>query len=312
MSKQNTITINGVLYDAHTGMRLGADADSLPKNTAPAALRIHKRLQHSRTLDRSVVAAPTTKSKPAKQPARTQVKKSPHITKFGPKMANPPRQGKVMSDIGPAPHPIVAKRTADLQRPAATSQHMVKPELKPANEIKKQAIEKALVNAKPAKKHKRPSFAKRHPRLISVTSVSLAVLLFAGYLSYINMPNLSVRLAAAQAGIAATYPSYKPSGYSLSGPVAYANGQVTMKFAANAGPQNYTLRQTKSSWDSSAVLENYIEPESNGDYTTYSDGGLTIYTYGTNAAWVNGGILYTLNGNAPLSNDQIRHIAASM
>jgi hypothetical protein len=45
---------------------------------------------------------------------------------------------------------------------------------------------------------------------------------------------------------------------------------------------------------------------------TYSERGLTVYTYGSKAAWVNGGILYTLNGNAPLNSDQILKIASSM
>ena len=85
-----------------------------------------------------------------------------------------------------------------------------------------------------------------------------------------------------------------------------------MKFAANGGPQNYTVTQTKSSWDSTAVLDNYVTPRAGVSYIPYTERGLTIYTYGNNAAWVNGGILYTIEGNAPLSSEQIRHIATSL
>jgi hypothetical protein len=126
------------------------------------------------------------------------------------------------------------------------------------------------------------------------------------------MPNLSVRVAAAQAGIDATFPEYRPVGYRLDGPVAYQSGEVSMRFASNSAPIAFSLNQSKSSWDSAALLEKYVNPRSKGNYATYSDAGLTIYTYGTDAAWVNGGILYTVEGNALLSNEQIRRLATSM
>jgi hypothetical protein len=85
-----------------------------------------------------------------------------------------------------------------------------------------------------------------------------------------------------------------------------------MKFAANAGPQSYTLAQTRSGWDSSAVLTNYVEPKTGSQYNTTTTNGLTIYTYDNAAAWVNAGILYTISGDAPLSSDQIQRIATSL
>ena len=39
------------------------------------------------------------------------------------------------------------------------------------------------------------------------------------------MPTLSVRVAASQAGIDASYPSYRPDGYALNGPVTYGDGR---------------------------------------------------------------------------------------
>lgn len=126
------------------------------------------------------------------------------------------------------------------------------------------------------------------------------------------MPSLSVRVAAAQAGVNASYPSYHPDGYSLNGPVAYSQGEVNMKFASTTGPQNFTIGQSKSNWDSTALLQDYVKQHAGDNYITYDDHGLTIYTYESNAAWVNDGILYTITGDAPLSSDQIRQIAASM
>lgn len=143
-------------------------------------------------------------------------------------------------------------------------------------------------------------------------SASFALILLAGYFTYLNMPSLSVRVAAAQAGVNASYPGYHPDGYSINGPVAYSQGAVSMKFASNGGPQSFTVNQTKSSWDSSAVLENYVKQKAGNSYIQHNEQGLTVYVFGDNAAWVNGGILYTINGNAPLSSEQILHIATSM
>lgn len=334
MSTQKHITIGGVQYDAHTGLRVEeaspvaatSKASATPKRVAPAHA-IHKRTTKSQTLSRSHVKAPHKQS-PAARPA---VKKSPMVHKFAPATSHkttavPQKATRVISDIGPVKHPLQAKaqqrKTTEHRQvrkaavhhaaPVHSAHHQVtKPQPKPAHVIKQESITKALHNATPHKP-KKASFKQRFPRLVSTGSASLAIVLLAGYLTYVNLPNISVRVASAQAGIAASYPSYKPSGYSLAGPVAFSDGKVTMKFAANVGPQNFTIDQTKSSWDSSALRENYVERTSNGKYDIYSDNGLTIYTYEDGAAWVNGGILHTIDSEAPLSGDQIRRIATSL
>ena len=43
----------------------------------------------------------------------------------------------------------------------------------------------------------------------------------------------------------------------------------------------------------SAVFENYVKPNAGRNYSTATINGLTIYTYNNDAAWVNGGILYS-------------------
>ncbi len=315
MNKQKVIMINGAAYDAHTGMRLTEEVLQDQARSATQQAHVsHKKQSRSQTLTRSHVTSPHKKAR-QHAPVKAEVKRSPMISKFSTSDITPrpaAKKAPTLNDIAPTRHPIQAKveaQKAAKKQPIASQ--AATPQPKPAEQIKRQSIEKALQNAKSVKKEKR-SFTKRHPRLVSISSATLAVALLGGYLTYLNLPTISVRVAAAQAGIAATYPSYQPSGYSLNGPVAYTNGQVTMKFAANVGPQKFAVNQTKSSWDSSALLENYVEDQSRGDYQTLSDGGLTIYAYGNNAAWVNGGILHTIEGDAPLSPDQIRRIATSM
>ena len=316
MSDQKTISINGMLYDAHTGMPVGPAPSSRAKADAPVkavrsasvhAKGVHHTQQRSKTLNRKLVA----KTKPAAKPVhsggsmdmkRPSVSRSPHISKFAPH-PQPIAKQPASPDVAPIAHHAVTKAHVVMKKPVPAPH-------KPAHEIKRTAITQALEHAapKPAKAPKHRS----HRRALNVASASLAVLLLAGYFTYVNMPGLSVRIAAAQAGIEATYPEYRPVGYRLNGPVAYKEGQVTMQFASNSGPQVFALSQSKSAWDSSALLENYVQPNSEGKYATYSDAGLTVYTYGNNAAWVNGGILYTVEGSAALSNEQVRRIATSM
>lgn len=240
--------------------------------------------------------------------ATAPVQKSPHITKFAPHPSGAKTQAKRFSDIGPVTHPMVARANSHLaskHRPVVTAP-------KPATIIKEEAIQEALQKAPARNETEKQPKQKKYPRTLSLASAGLALLLLGGYFTYLNMPSLSVRVAAAQAGINASYPEYRPDGYSLRGPVAYNQNEVMMKFAANAGPQNFTVTQAKSSWDSSAVLDNYVKQKAGDNYITYNERGLTIYTFDGNAAWVNGGILYTINGDAPLSTDQIRRIATSM
>lgn len=185
---------------------------------------------------------------------------------------------------------------------------------KPAGIIKQEAIAEALENApsREAVDKQITSATSSGSRFFAIATSSLALLLLGGYFTYLNMPSLSVRVAAAQAGVNATYPDYRPDGYSLHGPVAYNQGEVSLKFAANTGTHNFSITQTKSNWDSSALEENYVIKASNGGYVPYIERGLKIYVFDNNAAWVNGGVLYKITGDAPLSNDQIRHIATSM
>ena len=155
--------------------------------------------------------------------------------------------------------------------------------------------------------------AARHwGRRLSIAGAMVALLAFGGYLTYHNMPAIATRMAAAQAGINASFPSYQPSGYSLAGGISQQQGSVLMKFAANAGPGTFTLTQSRSDWDSSAVLANYVLPSFGRNFATTTSRGLTIYSTHNAAAWVNGGILYTIKGNAPLSSEQVERIAASM
>lgn len=324
MTKQ-TISVNGTVYDSQTGMPLRVErGSSTPRHHA--AHQMHTQLQRSKTLNRRYVHAETaatttpTQTTPAspdttitvrrKTPAAPTTQRSDKVTRFA-KQPTPHHQAtRVVSDIAPSKH-----RLAQRAEVRMTAKQPVARVVKPSQVLKAEAIHAASAQMQPKalKKDVKPTKKQRtFGRFVSVASASLAILLLGGYLTYLNMPALSTRVAASQAGISASYPSYQPAGYSLSGPVAYQQGSVSMKFAANGGPQNFTLSQTRSDWDSSAVLENYVSPQAGDNYVTTTTGGLTIYTYGDNAVWVNDGILYTISGDATLSGDQVQRIATSL
>lgn len=358
MSQKQTVTVNGRLYDAKTGLPIDSDSHTTraslrgkashtpnaaaaetqpaaPSRHATQAQHIHRHTQKSQTLNRKFTKKPAQKSTPkaaatsatqhhiapthgkrldgiartkhvAAKPSLAPTKKAVTLQP----VAHPPtplRAQHTPTDIPAVAHPLV-QRAHDVQ---AAKKAPAQQALPSASTLKQAAIHEAMSQAPKhhAKQHSHPSHKRR---LSGIVFGCLALVLFGGYLTYLNVPNISVRVAAAQAGIDASYPGYQPDGYRLNGPVAYSDGQVQMQFAANTGTSDFTLKQSKSNWNSSALLENYVKDKSKNEYSTSQEKGITLYTYGSNAAWVSGGILYTIDGNAPLSPDQIRKIATSV
>lgn len=283
---------------------------------------IHSQLQRSQTLNRSALKKPMplkqltpvpvrveadyTQKQAARQEAAAQHHRSPIITKFAPSehitVTHPMPTKPEHQPERVHSHPVV---TSALANRAATV-HRVEPQT--SAELKEALIRERMAEAQPhveKKKHR------SQPKLATILTSSLAMLLLAGYLTYINLPNISMRVAATRAGIAANYPSYQPDGYHFAGPITYQPGQVNITFQSNTNSNDFVIKQQASSWDSQAVLDNYVTKQSN-NYLTYQERGLTIYSFGDHAAWVNGGLLYTIDGNAPLSSDQLLNLATSM
>ncbi len=230
--------------------------------------------------------------------------KSTSIHKFSPQPAAPVVRHST-PDIAPVKHPAVERAH---QKSEAKSQPLTN--TISASDIKDTAIQNAIAKTSKQKPLKTKWFARQ--RVFAMASSALAVVILAGYFTYLNIPSLSMRVASSQAGVNASLPGYHPSGYALNGKITYSTGSVAVNYKANGGDQHYTVRQSKSNWDSTALLDDYINPRAGSNYVPYTENGLTIYTYDNNAAWVNGGILYTIEGDAPLSSTQIRQIALSL
>lgn len=323
-----------------------------PENSRPMVARgqqSHRAIQKSITLSRRYVRKPVTIS-PLKAEAEAKApqfspmtrqqlftKKTEEVKKFTPAS---PRPIVTRKDRPAETHPVAHRatgRTLDIMAPrrqrahsqaqldnrarlatpqtaSIQQQNKVEKQLKPATVLKNEAIHEAMAKEINSNKSKTRRTKQRKSnafsRFMTIASASLAIILLAGYFTYLNMPNISIKMAAVQSGVNAKFPGYRPDGYALRGPITFTNGEVNMQFAYANTDRDFTIKQEKSNWNSTAVKE-YVDTKS-PDSTTTIVNGLTIYTYGSNAAWVNGGVLYTLEGNAPLSSDQIQRIATSM
>ena len=271
------------------------------------------------TVSISEQPAPTT----PKQPVSTTPKQPAALTK--PSTAPASKQPATTTPVKPEPIAATPKTTPDLpaqvhplQRSAnrqirARKQQPAKPS---SREIKDRAIKQALrsvatMSEAPAQpiKH-RKSGAKRFVLAFTCAAACLAAIVW--FVSN-NIPDVSVRVAAMQTGIEATYPSYVPMDYSLSDIIS-EDGKLTMIFS---GPDDarFTLVQEKSSWDSATLLRNYVEPTWGEEYVTTHEQGITIYISNqtNDSTWVNGGIRYSITSEgARLTKKQTRNIVLSL
>lgn len=345
MTKQ-TITINGRTYDAVTGLPIAqpepahSAKPSAPKqqhhkrafsDIGPAENRIlsphevhaaaqamHVTTQKSQTLYRKALKRPTLEAVTAAP--QKQHERSPMVSRFatvhpelGQNAAEPKVSATAAEDpIKPAtPHPTVSKALQNhpLFQKAVQQQQ---PQLS-GTDLKEQLIKERLaeVGEAPAKKEKKQNWLNRQPRLVTILSSTLALLILGGYLTYITLPSISLKVAASRAGVNASMPEYKPDGYSLDGPITYSPGEVVISYKSNTNESGYKLTQKASNWDSQAVLDNFVSKQTD-NYLTFQERGITVYTFSNKAAWVNGGILYTVDGNAALSSDQVLRVATSL
>lgn len=178
-------------------------------------------------------------------------------------------------------------------------------QLPPHAETHHRAMSKLIANQNP----KRPT----PPTPLSrYASVAAAVAIMASYVWWQNYPKLELQSASSKAGFALTLPAYIPSSFALKGPVTATNGAAIISFSSPSSSSPLTITQKRTSWDSSSLRDNVVAT-ADPSYTAVEGQGLTIYLWGKNqAAWVNHGIWYGIEGTAKLSREQILKIAYSL
>ena len=307
------------------------------------AVKIHRRVTPSTTLNRKYVKRPDicvrkvadsmvkagTTIKPGVATKSEAVKNTATLTRSGVKIGR-----RVPVNIEPPARIITPTRVNSVRmnsmssvssRSSMRSMMGVQPVSKKltATEIKDREIKKALAtvaknNASEKNENKRKKtqgLNKVHfgfGRVLLAMSCAAVAVFAIVYFVNLNMPDLSLRVAAMQTGIEASYPSYVPRDFSLSD-ITSESGKVTLNFRNTVEDGAFSLIEESSSWDSSALLANYVTPTYRDNYTVIREQGLTLYVSNSNACWVNGGIVYKIvTTSGTLTKKQIKAIATSL
>lgn len=211
----------------------------------------------------------------------------------------------------PEPHPMQVSANNKMRQMSNTST----PARPTAKELKDAAIKKALnaaarVDTTTDKKSSPKKFHFGFGRIMLALACTAAAVFAIIYFVNASMPDLSLHIAAAQTGIDVVYPSYIPRDFSETS-ITSEKGKVSIVFTNANTNASYTLSEEKSSWDSTALLNNFVKPEYGNNYDTIHEQGLTIYISGAKACWASGGIVFKLDSSS-LSKKQIKSIAVSL
>ena len=200
----------------------------------------------------------------------------------------------------------LAKKAARPAKSAVSSDRALKSAAKSAKTISDTPKEAPVKMQKAFKKR-----GKGRRIFLALVCSSAAVAALVAFVNF-SIPDISVRVAAIQTGIEATYPTFIPRNYTLVNVTSEKDGMVTMFFDGPEGA-SFSLSEEKSTWDSTALLNNYVKKNYPQDFTTLREQGITIYVRGEKASWVNGGLLYKINANGKnLTKEQIKNIATSL
>lgn len=196
--------------------------------------------------------------------------------------------------------PTVAELPVQAAPPILPAKRTSKP-----HDVFERAIAQATSHERPAH---RPKHHTKKKRLTNGLAAVAALLVIGGFIGYLNLSTINIRVASMQAGFSAHMPGYRPVGYEVSKEIIHKPGEVTLSF--RSGDSSFSISQRPSDWNSQTLLENSVSLT--GSHQTLASKGRTIFVYqGHNATWVDGGILYSIKGNAELSNGDILAIADS-
>ena len=151
------------------------------------------------------------------------------------------------------------------------------------------------------------------PRTLTTAAVLTMAVGLSGLVAYRQMPRIQTKIASSRAGVSASMPSYAPAGFNLARSIDYQPGEVTLTYASKADDgRSYTVTQTESFWTSESLRENYLDTLG-VSYQTIQQNGKTIYLYGNNATWVDGGVWYRVQADqAQLSSQQLTDIISGL
>lgn len=328
------IIVNGVRYDAQTGQPLDVSAEDLVRENIDSGA-IHQTAQKSKTLNRRYVKAPEITPAGMIQQFKRRHDEA-EFSKLHNAFDNSSRQavsGEIVARkraavVKPSSRSVksvvrASKNTSNqeekqleaykmhpLQRRAYEQMRARREErvLPSMSEIKHNAIASALNKmSKDSVESKTAQKTKKIWRWVLSGVVAVALIVAAAVLA--NLPQISTSVASARSGFSATIPQWVPQHYKMSGVPYRDDRAVVMKFS-KAGT-NLEIRQSESAWSSVGLLENYVSPKYDKNYTTYKERGITFYRSGNAVVWVNGGRLFELTSDENLVGEELILLAAS-
>ncbi len=336
---KTTIEINGKHYDTASGkvihkankpgqiLTSGTNLDgitrkpkqphSVPRPTVIAS-KVHHKATPSHTLMRHAVKKPshpvshTDTTTPAVQLnsrydesriLRAQkVAKNPQISRFG--LNNHVKKYSPHLTVKEAPASQVSAVSLPLN--ASTLVNPFYKALESATAHTQPKFKKASVRARTARK------LRVSTKTVNAAAISGAFLILTGFFTFQNIPNLSMRVAAARSGVRANLPGYQPSGFSMQAPIKAESGKVTLAFHSNSDQRQFSLSQRNTSWDNQTLVDNFVALNRR-PYQTYQSDDKTIFMYeNSNATWIENGVWYQIEGESSLNSDQLLRIASSL
>jgi len=289
----------------------------------------HRSLQKSTTLNRKFVKKPSSTRviKSSERAALAAERRAQlaaelnrkHLLAIQQKTSAPVKKSPAPAEK-PTAHPIQASANARRTAPPPPRQLT-------ARQLKEQAVRRALDSVQ----HLSPKQAtiveeqmaeiigpKKHfwrrKKFVLTLAISVVSVAFLGFLVYRNLPDIISQVTARSSGIEASTPAYMPKGYYRESISSEKSGKITLTYVNSDSEQgSFTITQEKSSWNTAALLTNFVKPTWDNNYSTTREGGLTIYISGSNAAWVNGGIFYLIEAsNNNLTMSDLHDIAISI
>ena len=266
---KNTITINGKVYDAHTGALVGGQHTQVAVSTtvdgvirpATRAAQAHKAVpshsihgtqRHSQTLKREHLSNPTNGAKThhvsAAASSATIANHAVHRIPVSPSRlarAKQTKQNKLVSHFGRTQSPVIKRHEAVAVKhspatPTPADHHKPSLTTHPMRRSDKDVMIDAALRRATSHDQPRAKLTKRRhrvahklglsPRFVSVAATFVALMLVSGFFAFQNMPQLAMKIADSRSGISAKLPGYKPAGYALNGEINYAPGQVSYAY----------------------------------------------------------------------------------
>ncbi len=292
--------------------------DNSIDRTSVSSSASHRRVQRSTTLNRRYVQKPgkiAAVNSVAKRRAEDLKRRQALAEKINRERLTELKTRKTLQEAAATPAAATAQPlSATIEKSLVTSPRAEKAKIVKDNAVKSALKSVASMEDKEAKtataaiSSKRSVGAKK--LLLAFGCAALAVGIV-GYFISSNTPDISVRVAAMQTGIDATYPTYVPRGYSLSDIVS-EDKKISMTFTSSDNT-SFILTEEKSSWDNDTLESSYVKATWGNNYTSVREQGITIFISGSNAAWVNGNILYKINASGNnLTKKQIKSIVTSL